>query len=182
MADNKTTYTATIDVETTGVKDMDILNRTIDTTLGNFENLSQAISETEDALGKLDPRKDATKFKALTKEIKELRDRQQDVEIVSRRFTEALAEQPGVIGLVGGSLEGLRGTMKAFMANPIIAVVAGITGAFLAMRESLGKTERGQALLSKASEAFGKILGPIFATIEKVAFPIFEFLDRKSVV
>ena len=29
--------------------------------------------------------------------------------------------------------------------------------------------------LNKASEAFGKILGPVFALIEKVAFPIFEF-------
>jgi len=51
-----------------------------------------------------------------------------------------------------------------------------VTGLFLAFRESLQKTERGQALLNKASEAFGKILGPIFATIEAVAFPIFEFL------
>ena len=87
-----------------------------------------------------------------------------------------VAEQPGVVGLLGQSLKGLDGGLKVLAANPIIAVIATVTGLFLAFRESLQKTERGQALLNKASEAFGKILGPIFATIEAVAFPIFEFL------
>ncbi len=135
MAENTVTYNAVIDVDTRGVQDVDVLNRAVQTSVGNFDTLNQAIGETEDALGKLDPVKDAKKFKVLQKEIKELRDRQEDVEIASRRFTEALAEQPGIIGLVGGSLDGLRGTLKVFMANPIIAVVTAIAGAFLAMRE-----------------------------------------------
>lgn len=174
MADNTTTYNAVIDVETKGVTDVDILSRSISTSIGEFENLTQAIGETEDALGKLDPVKDAKKFKVLQKEIKELRDRQEDVEIASRRFTEALAEQPGIIGLVGGSLDGLRGTIKVFMANPIIAVVTLLAGAFLTLRESLTKTTEGQETLNRISAAFGKILGPVFAVIEKVALPIFE--------
>ena len=174
MADNTTTYNAVIDVETKGVTDLDVLNRTVDTSIGSFETLNQAIGETEDALGKLDPVKDAKKFKVLQKEIKELRDRQEDVEIASRRFTEALAEQPGIIGLVGGSIDGLRSTLKVFAANPIIAVVTAIAGAFLAMRESLTKTSEGQETLNRISEAFAKIAGPIFALIEKIALPIFE--------
>ena len=174
MADNTTTYNAVIDVETKGVTDLDVLNRTVDTSIGSFETLNQAIGETEDALGKLDPVKDAKKFKVLQKEIKELRDRQEDVEIASRRFTEALAEQPGIIGLVGGSIDGLRSTLKVFAANPIIAVVTAIAGAFLAMRESLQKTSEGQETLNRISEAFAKIAGPIFALIEKIALPIFE--------
>lgn len=174
MADNTVTYNAVIDVDTRGVQDVDVLNRAVQTSVGAFDTLNQAIGETEDALGKLDPVKDAKKFKVLQKEIKELRDRQEDVEIASRRFTEALAEQPGIIGLVGGSLDGLRGTMKVFMANPIIAVVTAIAGAFLAMRESLTKTSEGQETLNRISAAFGKIAGPIFALIEKIALPIFE--------
>ena len=174
MAQNTVTYNAVIDVDTRGVQDVDVMNRAVKTSVGAFDTLNQAIGETEDALGKLDPVKDAKKFKVLQKEIKELRDRQEDVEIASRRFTEALAEQPGIIGLVGGSLDGLRGTMKVFMANPIIAVVTGIAGAFIAMRESLTKTSEGQETLNRISEAFGKIMGPVFALIEKVALPIFE--------
>jgi len=60
------------------------------------------------------------------------------------------------------------------MANPIIAVVTAIAGAFIAMRESLTKTAEGQQTLNRISEAFAKIAGPIFALIEKVALPIFE--------
>ena len=173
MADNQKTYTATIEVETKGAaKNMDLLEKKLQTSLGEFDNLNEAISKTQDTLGKLDPNSKA--FKELSKELQGLKDDLRDTEINSSRFTEALAAQPGVMGLVGQSLEGLRGTMKVFMANPIIAVVTLIAGAFLTLRESLTKTERGTALLSKASETFGKILGPIFAIIESVAFPIFE--------
>lgn len=173
MADNQTTYKATIDVETKdAAKNVDLLNKTVSTSLGEFDNLNEAIGKTQDTLGKLDPNTKA--FKELSKELSGLKDDLKDTEIQSVRFTEALAAQPGVMGLVGQSLEGLRGTMKVFMANPIIAVVAGIAGAFLAMRESLTKTSEGQEVLNRLSEAFGKLLGPIFATIEKVAIPIFE--------
>ena len=113
-------------------------------------------------------------FKELSKELSSLKDDLKDTEIASVRFTEALAAQPGVIGFVGQSMEGLRGTLKVFMANPIIAVVTAIAGAFLLMRESLSKTTEGQETLNRISEAFGKILGPVFAVIEKVALPIFE--------
>ena len=176
MADNTTTYNAVIDVETKGVTDIDILNRTVKTSIGNFENLNEAVSKTEDALGKLDPVKDAAKFKVLQKEIIQLRDRQDQLQISTRKFSDALAEQPGIVGLVGGSLKGLDGGMKVLAANPIVAVVTILAGLFMTLKESLSKTERGTALLNKASEAFGKILGPIMATIEMVAFPIFEYL------
>jgi hypothetical protein len=172
MADNTTTYNAVIDVETKGAKNVELLNKTVSTSIGEFDNLNEAISKTQDTLGKIDP--NTKEFKELSSELTVLKDRLQDTEIQSKRFTEALADQPGVIGLVGGSLEGLRGTFKVFMANPIIAVVTGIAGAFLAMRESLTKTSEGQETLNRISEAFGKIMGPVFALIEKIALPLFE--------
>jgi len=176
MAENTTTYNAVIDVETRGVTDIDVLNRTVKTSIGNFENLNEAVSKTEDALGKLDPVKDAAKFKVLQKEIIGLRDRQEQLQVSTRKFSDALAEQPGIVGLVGGSLKGLDGGMKVLAANPIVAVVTILAGLFMTLKESLSKTERGTALLNKASEAFGKILGPIMATIEMVAYPLFEGL------
>tara|TARA_R110000803_G_scaffold84955_1_gene151242 strand:+ start:19001 stop:20689 length:1689 start_codon:yes stop_codon:yes gene_type:complete len=172
MADNTTTYKAVIDVETQGAKNIDLLNKTISTSIGEFDNLNEAIGKTQDTLGKIDPK--SKEFKELSKELEGLKDTLKDTEIQSVRFTEALGAQPGVIGLVGQSMEGLRGTLKVFMANPIIAVVTLIAGAFLAMRESLSKTTEGQETLNKISAAFGKIAGPIFALIEKIALPIFE--------
>jgi hypothetical protein len=172
MAENTVTYNAVIDVEVEGGKNVDLLNKTISTSIGEFDNLNEAISKTQDTLGKIDPK--SKEFKELSKELSNLKDDLADTEIASVRFTEALAAQPGVIGFVGQSMEGLRGTLKVFMANPIIAVVTAIAGAFLLMRESLSKTTEGQETLNRISEAFGKILGPVFAVIEKVALPIFE--------
>ena len=181
MAENTVTYKAVIDVETEGAKNVDLLNKTISTSIGEFDNLNEAISKTQDTLGKIDPK--SKEFKELSKELSNLKDDLADTEIASVRFTEALGAQPGVIGLVGQSMEGLRGTLKVFMANPIIAVVTAIAGAFLLMRESLTKTSEGQETLNRISEAFGKILGPIFALVEKVALPIFEkFADLLSLV
>lgn len=182
MADNQKTYKATVDVETKdAAKNIDLLNKTVSTSLGEFDNLNEAISKTQDTLGKIDPK--SAQFKELSKELSDLKDNLRDTEAQSLRFTEALAAQPGVMGLVGQSLEGLRGTFRLFMANPIIAVVAGIAAAFIALKESLSKTSEGQETLNRISAAFGKILGPVFAVIEKVALPIFEkFADLLELV
>jgi hypothetical protein len=182
MAENTKTYTANVEVETKdAAKNMDLLNRTIATSLGEFENLNEAISKTQDTLGKIDPK--SAEFKELSSELQGLKDRLRETEAQSLRFSEALAQQPGVIGLVGQSVEGLRGTLKVFMANPIIAVLTAIAGAFLLLKESLSKTSEGQEVLNKISGAFGKIIGPVMAIVEKVALPIFEkFADLLSLV
>ena len=181
MAENTVTYKAVIDVETEGAKNVELLNKTISTSIGEFDNLNEAIGKTQDTLGKIDPK--SKEFKQLSGELQDLKDNLRDTEAQSLRFTEALAAQPGVMGLVGQSLEGLRGTLRVFMANPIIAVVTAIAGAFLLMKESLSKTSEGQETLNRIGEAFGKIMGPIFALIEAVALPIFEKLaDLLSLV
>lgn len=175
MADNTTTYKAVIDVETKGIDNFNKLNAELDESLEGFEDLGAVIEKTRKALQKAALEGDKTEFKRLRKELNQMERQFEEVEITSRRFSDALAEQPGVVGLVGQSIKGLDGGLKVLAANPIIAVVTLLAGLFISFRESLQKTERGQALLNKASEAFGKILGPVFATIEKVAFPIFEF-------
>ena len=175
MADNTTTYKAVVDVETKGLDNLDKLNKNLDESIEGFVDLEESISKTRKALQKAKISGDKTEFKRLRKELNGLERTFEDTEIQSRRFSDALAQQPGIVGLVGGSLKGLDGGLKVLAANPIIAVVTLLAGLFIALKESLGKTERGQELLNKASEAFGKILGPVFAIIEKVAFPIFEF-------
>jgi hypothetical protein len=175
MADNTTTYRAVVDVDTKGTDQLEKLNKDLDKTIDGFEDIGAVIEKTRKALQKAKLDGDKVEFKRLRKELNTLETQLEDTEITSRRFTDALAEQPGVVGLVGQSLKGLDGGLKVLAANPIIAVVTLLAGLFLAFRESLSKTERGQELLNKASEAFGKILGPVFALIEKVAFPIFEF-------
>ena len=176
MAENQETYKTTIEVETEGQENIELLNRTVSTSIGEFDNLNEAISKTQDTLGKLDPEKDAKEFKALSKELSDLKDRLRDTEIQSVRFTEALASQGGAIGFVGQTLEGLRGTFQVFLANPIIAVLAGIAGAFLALRESLTRTEEGTEKLNKITDGFTKILNGLFAIIEPIAMGLADLV------
>ena len=166
MAQNETTYTATIDVETTGMDSFDKLNKELEGTLEGFIDMETAISNTRKALQKAKLDGNKAEFKRLRKELNGLEDQFEDTTIQSKRFTDALAEQPGIVGLVGGSLKGLDGGMKVLAANPIIAVVTLLAGLFLLLKESLSKTTEGQETLNKISGAFGKILGPIF---EKLA-------------
>ena len=175
MAENTTTYKAVIDVETKGSDSLTKLNKELDTTIEGFVDFEETISKTRKALQKAKLDGDKVEFKRLRKELNSVEKQFEDTEIQSRRFSDALSAQPGIVGLVGGSLKGLDGGLKVLAANPIIAVVTLLAGLFIAFKESLSKTERGQELLNKASEAFGKILGPVFALIEKVAFPVFEF-------
>ena len=70
MAENEKTYKTTIDVETSdAAKNIDLLNKKVSTSLGDFENLNEAIGKTQDTLGKLDPKSD--EFKELSKELPE---------------------------------------------------------------------------------------------------------------
>ena len=176
MAQNETTYTAVIDVETTGIDKFDKLNKELEGTIEGFIDMETAISNTRKALQKAKLSGNKTEFKRLRKELNGLEDQFEDTTIQSKRFTDALAEQPGIVGLVGGSLKGLDGGMKVLAANPIIAVVTLLAGLFLLFKESLTKTTEGQETLNRISEAFGKILGPVMAIIEAVALPIFEKL------
>ena len=176
MADNKTTYTGVIDVETKGTDSLAKLNKSLDETIDGFEDIGATIEKTRKALQKAKLDGDKVEFKRLRKELNGLEKTFEDTEIQSRRFTDALAQQPGVVGLVGGSLKGLDGGMKVLAANPIIAIVSLLAGLFFALKESLESTAEGQELLNKMSAAFGKVIGPVMAIVESVAVPVFETL------
>jgi chromosome segregation ATPase len=131
MADNKTTYTGVIDVETKGTDSLAKLNKSLNETIDGFEDIGATIEKTRKALQKAKLDGDKVEFKRLRKELNQLETTFEDTEIQSRRFTDALSQQPGIVGLVGGSLKGLDGGMKVLAANPIIAVVTLLAGLFM---------------------------------------------------
>ena len=71
-------------------------------------------------------------------------------------------------------MKALDGAFKVLIANPIIAIIAGVAGALMLMKKALGSTAEGQQTLNRLSQAFSGILGPILATVEKVAVPLFN--------
>jgi len=60
------------------------------------------------------------------------------------------------------------------MANPFVAFLAAIAAALMAMKKALESTAEGQQTLNRLSQAFSSVLGPILATVEKVAVPLFN--------
>jgi cytochrome c556 len=179
MAQDKKTYTIEIKTETDeATGEMKQLGSVIKTTAGEFDNINEAIGGTEDALGKLDPRKDAKEFKVLSKELQDLRDQQEKVELQSLRFSDALAETSGVTGILGQSLQGLRQTFIVLAANPLIAAFAALSAGALALVQSLKRTEEGSAKLAKIGEALSGIMDALFAIIEPIAFALADLAEE----
>lgn len=141
---------------------------------GKFVRLQTQIRETRSALQRAQEAGDTVQFNKLKNQLDDLEDKLEVTSLKSKKFDDALAGLPGPAGQAGGALKNLDGAFKLLIANPIVAVIAGVTGAFLVMKEALKSTAEGQATLNRVSQAFSAILGPILATVEKVAVPVFN--------
>ena len=173
MADNTTTYTAVIETKVTGADEVGDLGDKVGDTDGKFKSLRSQIRETTVALQKLaDEGKTGTKeFQDLSNKLDDLGDQQQRVAFQSAQIEDKLAALPGPIGAIGKSFQSAKGAVDTF--GKTLAVSLGIIGllvsAFLAIKESLSRTEEGQAKLNKITEAFTKIMNGVFAIIEPIA-------------
>jgi phage-related protein len=171
--DNTTTYNTVIDVEVTGQEQVNELGDSIEQSDDKFKSLRAQIRETTVALQKLaDEGKDGTKeFEALRKKLDELNDAQEKVGFQAGQFDDQLASLPGPLGAAGGAIKTFNEGLNRFSTGFKVAfgVVTLIVGAFLALKESLSRTEEGQAKLNKISEAFEKIMNAVFAVLEPIA-------------
>ena len=145
-------------------------------TEGKFKSLRLQIRQTTIAFQEAEEKGDVKSMKKLKADLDDLNDQLEVTTLKSMKFVDALATLPGVAGFVGQSLQGVDKAFKILVANPILALVSALVGAFTFLKEALGKTKEGQAALNKVSQAFSTVLGPLLAMINKVAIPIFEFL------
>ena len=161
MADNTTTYTAVIETQVTGADEVGDLGNKAGEADGKFKSLRSQIRDTTVALQKMaDEGKAGTKeFQDLSNKLDDLGDQQQRVAFQSAQIEDKLAALPGPIGQIGKSFQAAKTSIDTF--GKTIAVSLGIIGllvsAFLEIKESLSRTEEGQAKLNKISEAFTKI-------------------------
>lgn len=174
MADNTTTYTTVVDVEVKGEKELDNLGNSAEETGEKFTRLQRQIRDTNVALQKAAEAGDSVKFNQLKGQLDDLEDKLEITSLKSKQFEDALATMPGPAGAAGNAIKMVDGGLKALLANPVVATIAAIVGVFMLFKKSLESTAEGQATLNRISEAFGKVLGPIMATIEKIALPLFE--------
>jgi len=110
--------------------------------------------------------------------LDELNDAQDRVNFQAGQFDDQLAALPGPLGQVGGAIQSFNEGLNRFSTGFKVAlgVVGLIVGAFLALRESLQRTEEGQAKLTKITEGFTKILNGLFAIIEPIAMQLADLL------
>ena len=174
MADNTTTYTAVVDMEVKGKDEMKDLGDQAEETGGQFVKMQLQIRATQKALQEAAAAGDTVKFNKLRAQLDDLEDGLEKVQFQSKQFEDQLSAMPGPAGQAGGAIKGVGDAFKLMLANPVVAVIAAIVGVFLLLKKSLESTAEGQKTLNRISEAFGKILGPILATIEAVALPLFE--------
>ena len=176
MADNTTTYTTIVDVDVKGDGALDNAGKSAQEAGEKFTRLQRQIRDTTVAMQKAAEQGDQTTFNKLKANLDDLEDKLEITTLKSKQFDDQLASMPGVAGQAGAAIKALDGGFKALIANPVVATMAAIIGGFLLFIKALESTAEGQATLNRISEAFGKILGPVMATIEAVALPLFEGL------
>jgi hypothetical protein len=190
MAENTTTYTTIIDTQVQGAEQVGDLGDKAQETDGKFKALRSQIRETNVALQKLaDEGKGGTaEFEKLRAKLDELNDAQDKVNFQAGQFDDQLAALPGPIGQVGGAIQGFNEGLNKFSTGFKLALgaVTLIIAAIAAFRESLSRTEEGQAKLNKITQAFEKIMNGLFAIIEPIAMLfadlIVELLESEKVM
>ena len=173
MSDNTTTYNVVVETEVTGTDQVGQLGDEAQETDGKFKSLKSQIRETTVALQKLSDEGKAggAEFEKLRTKLDDLNDAQDRVNFQAGQFDDQLASLPGPIGQVGGAIQGFNEGLNKFSLGFKLALgaVVLIIGAIAAFKESLSRTEEGQAKLNKITEAFEKIMNGLFAIIEPVA-------------
>jgi hypothetical protein len=178
MADNTSKYTVEVEAEVTGGKAVEDLGDKAEETGDKFTKLQLQIRQTQKDLQAAAAAGDSVTFNKLKAQLDELEDGLEAVQLKSKQFDDQLASLPGPAGQAGNAIKGVDGAFKLLAANPVVAVIGALVGIFLALKRSLESTAEGQAVLNRISQAFSGILGPILATLEKVAVPIFEKLAQ----
>lgn len=174
MADNTTTYTAIIDTQVKGAEEIGDLGEKAEETAGAFVKLQLQIRQTQKDLQAAAASGDKVKFNKLRAQLDDLEDGLEKVQFQSKQFEDQLSALPGPAGQAGGAIKGIGDAFKMMLANPVIAVIAGIAAVLMLMKKSLESTSEGQKTLNRLSQGFSSILGPILATVEKVAVPLFN--------
>lgn len=154
--------------------DVEVNEQGTQETTDKFTRLQLQIRETRTALQQAQAAGDSVKFNQLKKQLDELEDSLEVNTLKSKQFDDALASIPGPAGQVGQAIKGVDSAFKVLIANPIVAVIAGIAAVFTVMYKAMQQTKEGQAALNKVTDAFGNILTPIIKFISAVAVPVFE--------
>ena len=141
-----------------------------------FKSLKVQIRQTTVALQEAEEKGDMVAFNKLKSDLDGLNEKFELTQLKSMQFDDALATLPGVAGLAGQSLQGLDKAFKLIVANPIVATIGALVGLFLALKESLSRTEEGTNKLARIGEFLERVMNGLFAIIEPLANILIDFV------
>jgi hypothetical protein len=148
------------------------INTNADEAGQKFVTLQTRIRETKLELQKAAEAGDKVRFNQLKGDLDDLESQLEKTQLQSRKFGDALASVPGPAGLVGQAIKGLDSAFKFLVANPIVAIIAGLAAVLYSVKEAMERTEGGTKALSQVTEAFGNIITPIIEFISAIAVPV----------
>lgn len=170
MAEKVLTYTVKVD------------GKDVEKSLDNIENYNERI---------LQLRKDIESTPIGSDKYKELQGTLTDVEgafstakIKAGGFGDAMAEQPGIIGSLGKSFQGLKGgiktvgvAMKALALNPLMLAITVLVGAVVGLYKAFASTKKGAELISKVFAGISAGLDVLRDRVVKVGGAIIKFFS-----
>jgi len=85
-------------------------------------------------------------------------------------------ELPGPIGQMAGGVIDLGKSMLTLVANPIGAFLTLLVGTFVALKNSLSKTEEGMDAVARVTGAFSALVKPLVETVSSLAVVLVDGL------
>jgi predicted nucleotidyltransferase len=89
-------------------------------------------------------------------------------------YKSALEGLPGPLGAARAGLSGLGQSFKALLANPIVAVIAAISGGLLVLGRAFGRSEKGAELLRKGTA----VVNAVMSKLVKISVQVFDGITK----
>jgi len=106
-----------------------------------------------------------------------------DYEKGTRKLLAQLDQMPGVLGSASSGVKALGSQFKALLANPVVLVIAAIAGSLTVLFNAFKKSEKGAALMAKATGLFNGVMSQLVNISTKVAEAVeFAFSNPKEAI
>lgn len=119
----------------------------------------------------------------LQKELKDLNEELNEGSLAAGNFKDNIGNYPEATDKASGGILDLSGSLKALLANPVVAIMAAIVAVLTLLFSAFKKSESGAKLLDKASAALSGVMMVITSIMGAVADAITSaFEDPKQAV
>lgn len=148
--------------------------KVITKTIDNVNELKKAHKDLSDALEKAPL--GSAQWKKLKSDTDKAGEALEQAKQKQEGLSKTLQAAPGIVGTVSTSIAGLNASLKALLANPWGAVIAGLVAIFGSLFAALKKTEAGMFALNRITAIFSGAVQPLLNLVQELAVFLAEGL------